>query len=287
MPGTFTKSGNRTCTAYRTGERTTLSELVTYIQESEYIDSSRLDEFMKAANKVDNHRQGMTREEAMKKYPGWEPGKKETTGLRKKWDIPGKVHGEDPLALYHWWIKQIKQHAVYGHRYFALVCLACYGDKCNVSRRQVKKDAMDLLPFLTAVKPDFPVTEEDVEDAMKIYPTKNSHAYMFRRQTISELSAIEITENKRNGRSRSDHLQAEKFKVTEEDKKTGRTVTKVKINQCRANRLANAGRKPDNELVWNYMREHPEVRNKSKIARDLGISRKTVRKWMNTPEETV
>ena len=26
---------------------------------------------------------------------------------RKKWDIAGKVHGDDPYALYHWWLRQI------------------------------------------------------------------------------------------------------------------------------------------------------------------------------------
>ena len=25
----------------------------------------------------------------------------------KKWDIAGKVHGDDPYALYHWWLRQI------------------------------------------------------------------------------------------------------------------------------------------------------------------------------------
>ena len=26
---------------------------------------------------------------------------------KKKWDIAGKVHGDDPYALYHWWLRQI------------------------------------------------------------------------------------------------------------------------------------------------------------------------------------
>ena len=52
---------------------------------------------------------------------------------RKKWDIAGKVHGDDPYALYHGWLRQIGEIKG-GHRYFFLMCLAIYAYKCGVSK---------------------------------------------------------------------------------------------------------------------------------------------------------
>ena len=66
----------------------------------------------------------MSLSEAEKKYPEWYEkvivNKDRTT---KKWDIQGKVHGDNPTALYDWWLDNIKTGAVYSHRYFCVICL--------------------------------------------------------------------------------------------------------------------------------------------------------------------
>ena len=79
--------------AFRTGERVTLDYLNAYAKPENRGDVNKPFSPSK-----------MTRAEAREADPEWYErvvvrGEKG----RKKWDIAGKVHGDDPYALYHWW----------------------------------------------------------------------------------------------------------------------------------------------------------------------------------------
>ena len=124
MVGSINDKHGTELVAFRTGERVTLDYLNAYAKPENRVDVNKPFSPSK-----------MTRAEAREAYPEWYErvvvrGEKG----RKKWDIAGKVHGDDPYALYHWWLRQIGEIKG-GHRYFFLMCLAIYAYKCGVSKR--------------------------------------------------------------------------------------------------------------------------------------------------------
>ena len=122
---------------------------------------------------------------------------------RKKWDIAGKVHGDDPYALYHWWLRQIGEIKG-GHRYFFLMCLAIYAYKCGVSKQQLRQDMKEAFDDLQMVKHENALTEEDIRSALEAY---DKEYYNFTISDIEALTDVRIERNKRNGRSQKEHLK--------------------------------------------------------------------------------
>lgn len=105
----------------------------------------------------------MTLEEAKKKYPEWYENKV-LNGKRRYWTVK--------KDLYYWWIEQIKKEengATYGHRYFCIMTLVIYGIKCGVSKREIERDAIELIPFLNGLNDKEPFTEEDIKSALECY----------------------------------------------------------------------------------------------------------------------
>lgn len=202
-----------------------------------------------------------TLDQAKEKFPEWYhevivKGHKKP----KYWDIAGKVNGDNPYALYDWWKRQIKAGATYHHRYFAIMCLAIYGAKCRKPYDDVEADALELVPFLNAINPDEPFTEEDCTTALECYDLRYS---TFPIKDIEKLSGIEIPPNDRNHRSRHDHLHAEYWI----DKKTGRP----KANTCKQNR----------ELALKFMRENGEIKGRPQGS---GTAEQKVKEWrQNNP----
>lgn len=206
--------------------------------------------------------------EAKEKYPRWYErvvlGKE---SARKKWDIAGKVHGDNPWALYDWWLDKIKHGAMYSHRYFCIMCLVIYGVKCDVPYKKVKQDSYDLIPFLTAINPQYPFTEEDVESALECYDDKYC---TFPIKDIEKLSAIIIKRNRRNGRTQASHLaRARAVQAVDDPDGKWRNMN---------GRPVGSGTKQ--QAVYDYASAHPDATIAS-MARDLGISRTTVYKYMN------
>lgn len=183
------------------------------------------------------------------------------------WDLSQKVHGKDPYAIYHWWIRRIHEGAVYGHRYYAIMCLAIYASKCRVPYETLKKDALSLQPFLNSLNPDMPFRESDVYSALECYDLRYC---TFPRRDIEKLSSIEIPANKRNYRTRADHLKYMR----------GLKALKSSLGEDVA-----GGRPSKKDMVREYRQQHPEIDNKSQVARDLGISVKTVAKWWDSTQE--
>lgn len=202
-----------------------------------------------------------TLEEAKKLFPKWYEKvivHKDTT--QKKWDIKSKVHGDDSYALYHWWMRMIKEGAMYTHRYFCVMALAIYAVKNDVPYEILKKDAYDLIPLLSAIEPGHPFTESDIISALECYDARYC---TFPRDDIKNLTAIEIPVNKRNYRPQAIHM---KYMMNQKR-------FKVEIGEC-----TNGGRPSKEDIVQEWCKENPES-TKYECSKQTGLDPKTVRKW--------
>ena len=210
----------------------------------------------------------LTLEQAKKKYPDWYKrvvldGKKGFDAV-KKWDIAGKVHGDNPHALYDWWMRTMTVGATEGHRYFCIMVLAICAVKCEYPYEKLEKDALDLVPFLNA-KGVEPFTEQDVYSALECYDDRYC---TFPREDMEKITQIEIKPNKRNNKDQKTHLKIARFTRD--------------LNYDEPNGWANKDGAPTKEeLIHNYLDKHPDANN-SEIEKATGITRKTVRKWRKT-----
>lgn len=231
----------------------TLSELCQYVPEEFRVDESKLFKESK-----------YTLSDAKEKFPLWYE-KVIVQGNKRpvKWDIKGKVNGDNPYALYDWWLRQIKSGATYGHRYFCIMALVIYAVKNDVPYEKVKKDSYELMTFLNALNPSEPFSEEDIKSALECY---DERYYTFPRKDISKLTAIVIEPNKRNGRKQSQHM-----KIVNEMRRFKRDV----LNE---DEYRNSGRPTSEEVVRTWQKQNPSGR-KADCTRATGLDPKTVRKW--------
>ena len=256
MIGGKTKAGSQeeTVRAFKlNSELFTLSELCQYVPAEFRVDESKLFKESK-----------YTLLDAKEKFPLWYE-KVIVQGNKRpmKWDIKGKVNGDNPYALYDWWLRQIKSGATYGHRYFCIMALVIYAVKNDVPYEQVKKDAYELMTFLNALNPKEPFSEEDILSALECY---DERYYTFPRKDISKLTAIVIEPNKRNGRKQSQHM-----KIVNEMRRFKRDV----LNE---DEYRNSGRPTSEDVVRAWQKQNPNGR-KADCARATGLDPKTVRKW--------
>ena len=256
MVGSETKLGKAyTTRAYKVREeRWTIEELYLWINQ-------RASSFLKGVDmpklrepiEVYRQKHPLTFEEAKKKYPNWIPSKSERWICKKD--------------LYNWWLEQIKQKAVVGGRYYAILALAAYGSKCKVPIKQVKKDALELLPYLESLTNDElnHFTKSDIEDALRfLRADKKNVTYKLTRARISDLTKIDIPKNKRNGRKQATHLKIARSTLSIMNEDEGRTLQ---------------GR-PDKQrkIVEEWRKAHPDGK-KIDCERETGLSRHTVLKW--------
>ena len=239
-----------------------LSLLGEYVPEEHRVDEKKLFRESK-----------LTLKQAKEKYPEWYE-KVVVDGDRRprKWDISGKVHGDNPYALYDWWKRQIDSGATYHHRYFNIMCLAIYGAKCDVPEDKVRADAYGLLQFMNDIQPDDPFTEDDIESALECYDARYC---TFPIKDISTISGIVIPRNKRNGRKQADHM------------KLMHTMKKLKKElgeEMNEGRPSGSGTKE--ALICQYCIDNPDAKV-SQIAKDLGVSRTTVYKFMPSIEDAI
>ena len=117
----------------------TLEELCKFVPPEKRVDQLKLWKESK-----------MSLEDAKKKYPEWYQRviiNGDTTP--RYWDIAGKVHGDDPFALYHWWIEKIKNGVEYRHRYFLFDVSRNLRSKNDVPFEQLQEDAYIFARFYT------------------------------------------------------------------------------------------------------------------------------------------
>jgi hypothetical protein len=113
-------------------------------------------------------------------------------------------------------------------------------------------------------KPNNDFTENDVESAIQIFYDKGYVTYP--RNSISHLSGLRIEPNKRNGRTRENHL-----KVVNEMRKFKRDV----LNEPSYEKN---GRPSAEKLVKDWRKDNPDGK-KSDCIKALNLSKPTVYKW--------
>lgn len=202
----------------------------------------------------------LTLEEAKKKYPEWYQRRVLSHENCLSWTCKE--------ALYWWWLRQIKKGAAYGHRYFCVMCLAIYAVKSGISKEQLEKDAMDLIPFLTDLNKSDPFTESDVKSALECYDERYK---TFPIDDIVKLTTIPIQKNKRNYRKQNLHLRLARANrdilCEERGKKDWREGSGRPVGSGTAE-----------EKVKQWQLEHPEGK-KADCIRETGLSKPTVYKW--------
>lgn len=261
MVGSMNDKHDTELVAFRTGDRVTLDYLNAYAEPKNRVDVNRPFQPSK-----------MTRAEAREKYPEWYQrvvveGKKG----RKKWDIAGKVHGDDPYALYHWWLRQVGKIKG-GHRYFYLMCLAIYAYKCDVPKQQLMEDMRTAFEDLQMVKHENVLTEDDIKSAMEAY---DKEYFNFTIADIEALTDVRIERNKRNGRKQKDHVIV---------MNTMKALKKQLGERVADGRPKGSG--TAQQQVYEWRQQHPEGR-KADCIRETGVSKPTVYKWWDCPPSAV
>ena len=139
----------------------------------------------------------LTLKEAAAKYPEWYDKRIVNKQRRGTW-VASK-------AVYDWWLNELKQKIVVGHRYYGVMVLAIYAKKCGLSREELEDDAFSLVDMLDRMttEDENHFTREDVLSALEMY---NDNYITFPIDSISKLTAIHIEKNKRNYRKQAAHL---------------------------------------------------------------------------------
>lgn len=246
--------------AYRTGGRVSIEYLNGFVKSK--VDLSQRFRPSK-----------MTKEEAQIKFPEWYARTFDENGEKRKdrpkngkWDIKGKVHGDDPFALYHWWMRQTDL-AKGGHRYFFLMCMSIYASKCDVPKAKLRKDMQTVFEELKTIEHENPLVKEDMESALEAY---SKEYWNFTIDNISKLTDVRIEKNKRNGRKQAQHL-ARARAVQVLDYPEGEWRNKD-------------GRPTAQQTVTEWREANPEGK-KIDCQRETGLSRPTVLKWWDVPAE--
>lgn len=226
--------------AFRTNEHPfSINKLNEYVPEDKRVDQDKIWKESK-----------MKLETAKKLYPEWYERRVLNKEPKGTWTCK--------VDLYNWWLRKIEEGAVFGHRYFCVMCLAIYAVKSGVSKEQVENDAMKLLPFLNSLNAAEPFTENDVISALECYDERYK---TFPIDDIVKLSAIQIQKNKRNGRTRKQNM-----KIV-----NAMNLVKKELGE-------EIGRPNKENLVKEYIKSNPSA-SVSEIAMSLGISRTTVYKY--------
>ena len=261
MVGSINEKHGNEIRAFRIGGRVSMAYLNRYVIDPK--------------NRVDLQKRfrpsKMTREQAKLTYPEWYQRVIVKGDKRpKRWDIAGKVNGDDPYALYHWWMRQVDQ-VKGGHRYFFLMSMAIYAAKCDVPKSKLVDDLHTVYDVLKKIEHSNPMKPEDIKSALEAY---SKDYYNFTINDIEKITEIRIERNKRNGRRREDHL------------KRARAVQAVDYpdGEWRKGNGRPKGAGTAQEKVAAYRAAHPEA-SVSEVARALKISRTTVYKWLDKEEE--
>lgn len=236
------------CKAYRVDTHPiSIEELSEYVPEECRVDLSKKYPESK-----------YTLEDAKSKFPEWY----ERVIVNKEEIEKGQwVVKED---LYSWWLKKLTSGEVsYGHRYFTVMALAIYAAKCGIYEKdRVYKDACSLIPYYNTLNPEHPFTKDDIKSALECL---DSRYVRFPRKDIQKLTAIQIPENKRNGRKQVDHVKL---------------MSMIRDFDDPEGNWRNKDGAPDKKLlIQDYAFKHPEA-TYTTIARELNVSRATVYKWL-------
>lgn len=245
MVGGVTKGGNRT-KAFAFGEKVSVEYLNEFVP-----DEAKVTRF--------TYRSNLTLKEAAAKYPEWYDKRIVQKQKRGTWKAK--------KAVYDWWLKELQDKIVVGHRYYGVMVLAVYAAKCGVSREILEADAFGLVSMLEklTVEERNHFTREDVLAALEMY---NDNYITFPIDSIVKLTAIPIEKNKRNFRKQKVHL------LIARNTKKGQKLAGV---------LKPEGRPSKSAAVKEWRLLHPEGSIKDCVE-DLGISKSTAYKYWKESE---
>lgn len=174
--------------------------------------------------------------------------------------------------LYDWWKQKIMTEAHVGHRYFCLMALAVYAQKCNISEDEFRADLLSFVDVMDGLsytnKPEDRFTVDDALDAAEAY--KECYC-TFPIDDLRAITGVEIIRNQtRKFRKQKEHLK--RISLIRDGLYTDWTIGK--------------GRNSKMDEVFEWRQLHPEG-TKYACAKELGIDKKTVMKWWETTSEDV
>lgn len=252
MPGTVTKAGER-AVAFKTG----------YAVDMDYLNGFVWEQVKRYAVKSK-----LTKAQAAERYPDW----------YKRRVIDGEPKGRWCVSrrLYDWWKGQILSGATVGHRYYCVMMLAVYAQKCSyydakhnpnpVTYEELERDAYGMLEHMEALttSEDNHFEAGDIQDALEAFEDRWA---TYPRGSIEYKTAISIPANKRNGQTQRDHLEE------------ARAIRDIRSKRRGEAWDANNGRKSQAETVETWRLIHPDGR-KADCIRETGLSKSTVyRHW--------
>lgn len=255
MVGTQTKLGSKFLVrGFKTGEKIDILDLNNFISNKK----------QKLVEEDFHYQSELSLHQAKEKFPEWYE-KRIINGEKKgRWIVN--------RALYDWWKEKILQSATEGHRYSCLAVLCAYAIKCKISKRELKKDCMELLPELDARSKSEGnrFTKRDVVDALNFY----DECYVnFSRKEAERVSGILIPANKRNGRKQEQHLYLARRRK-EDLKFLGEKLFE--------GRPKGSGTKEVIVVEW---RKNNPVGKKVQCIKETGLSKPTVYKYWNVEKK--
>lgn len=276
VPGSHTKHGD-IVTAWHNANAPlhTIETLNRFASKPtlKYLNSGVSQEEAKALDKGSYSTNRLTKARAKELYPEWYQRRIVEGAPRKTWN----VH----RGLYEWWLNMLwsNEKVAVGHRYHCIMFLAVYARKCNVPFEELKRDALELVPRMEALTGNtgrhFSV--QDALDALKAYK-ESSETYP--RQLIEDRTGLRIEPNKRNGRDTATHLERARA-VQEIDYPDG------SWRNVDGRPKATKENSPHYAKVQEWRDRNPNSTNKSRCARETGLDRKTVRKWWQSPWDSL
>ena len=264
MPGTLTKKGER-AQAFRVGERVSIEYMNSFIPAS-YA--------KKGAQIPDAYKSNVSLKEAQAKWPDWYERRIVQGDKRvKKWDIAGKVHGDNPYALYDWWYNKILTGAHDGNRYHCLWTLVIYALKCDVPEERIEDDCFELMERFDKLtkKEDNPFTEYDVMCALQAYSDGKLIQYPI--NSIMYKTGIPIEKNKRNGRKQAVHLKGARALQAINDEANG--------TNWREGNGRPKGSGTAQKTISEWRKENPGG-TKKQCKDATGLTYPTIRKWWDS-----
>lgn len=175
-------------------------EIVAF-ETGEKVDIEYLNEFVfDKKNMVDIQKRFNTKyslQQAKEKFPEWYERvivRREKNREKGKWQVKEDV--------YKWWLNRTKE-AIGGHRYYTMLATAMYADKCGISKEKLEEDLREVYYELRKREHINPLTKDDLYAALEIYGT-GCHTTPIK--YIERITAIRIDRNKRNYRTRKEHI---------------------------------------------------------------------------------
>lgn len=244
LVGGITKNGGRT-KAYKIGEKVSVDYLNQWAVE-----------YKAEIPKVTETARGMSLIEAKEKYPNW----------YQQRIIEKKERGYYTLnrAVYDRWKEMIIDEAKDGTRYWCLVGLTVYAQKCDIDWEELEEDAFGLLDYFESLteNEDNHFSSDDILAATKYHDEKRMK--LFPKRDVEHLTGIKWEPKiKRNGRKQDEHLKRERGLYTLDHPNWQKD---------------NPGRPVKAEIVRRWQQEHPDGK-KADCIRNTGLDKKTVYKW--------